>query len=587
MMVKLNQLIPLNLRSRFRSLHAYVLFWLFVPFTLLLAAALAAVFFIFERNMTRLVLEYHQQMANLATVTINEGIEANARVLEALRDRAALSSSKKDALEIALLQSQDALSSFTAGVVQIDAQGQVLAALPGLPLAQWQALPDPALLDELRAVQQPVYSDVIDIPTGEKAILIAVPTADENGGFSGAIVGGIDINAPANPIHTAIQKLTMSTPSTAFLVDSQGVVISHPEMDKIGQDNSDRPFVGQTLRRQQGSSLWISPEGEKMASAEALVNSSGWRVVVTEPWDVITAAPRRYTLLVVALVVAALVLFLFLSLTATRRITEPVQKLSASTQLLASGERMPDMEPSNILEIENLRAAFVKMARQISSYRDGLRHYVEAITRSQEEERLRIAHELHDDTIQNLLAVYRHMELLNTLETDEHKRKQLSTLHEMIGQTLQGIRLISQDLRPMMLEDLGFVPAMQMLLRQAHRGRGAVPDVRLVVDGEVHTLPPDVELVLYRVVQEALNNVRRHARATSVQVEIKYQPNRVRVVITDDGQGFEVPTSFAELVQSGHLGLMGIQERIWSVNGTLKVESIPEQGTTITITVPL
>ncbi len=256
--------------------------------------------------------------------------------------------------------------------------------------------------------------------------------------------------------------------------------------------------------------------------------------------------------------------------------TDLSYKQSESAQLSAPGEAAPGMQPS-----------YAEMARQNAAYRDGLRHYVEAITRSQEDERLRISRELHDDTIQNLLAMYRRTEFLAATETDEHKRQQLETLHDTVGQTLEGVRLISQDLRPMMLDDLGFVPAVQMLVRKAHQGPGAVPDARLEVRGTARPLPAEVELAMYRIVQEALSNVRKHAHATSVVVTIDYQPTAMRLSVADDGAGFVVPESFTDLVQSSHLGLMGIQERVWAVDGLLEVDSVIEQGTKVKIVIPV
>lgn len=573
--------------NRFRSLHIHVLLWLIVPFTVILTIALGAILFAFQNNVTQLVLERHQQMANLAAVTVSQGIEGDAHILEALRDRSALHDSSEEVRRTALLQSAEALVDFTAGVIQLDRQGRVITAIPGLPLARWNALPDPALFHRLQDSQQPIFSNVTSIQEGKQGILIAVPVRDESGVFSGAVIGGIDISAPDNPIATAIQKLTTSTPGIAYLVDEKGMVISHPDPAEIGKNYNMTLSLGEAVRGNRGGSLWRSVDGERLVGAEALVMPSGWSVVVKEPWDAITQPARRYTIITLIFVLVALVLFFFLSWMGTHQVTAPILNLSRSTQLLASGKDVPDIAKSRIREIDDLSAAFLKMGQQISSYRDGMRNYVEAITQSQEEERLRIARELHDDTIQNLLAVFRRLDLIIATEKDPQKLQQLCALHDMVEQTLQGVRLISQDLRPMMLEDLGFAPAVQMLVRKAHEGQGAVPDARLTVNGKTQPLPADAELALYRIVQEALTNVRKHARATSVEVTIDYRPSLVRLTIADDGLGFVVPASFTELVQAGNLGLMGIQERVWAVGGSLKVESRLEQGTKITIMVPL
>jgi len=567
----------------FRSLHTYVTLRLFLPFALLLAGVLAVGIAIYLNSVTQLVLERHQQLANLAAVTISQGIEGNARVLEALRTRTAPPPSPDDSNGFIFHQSAEALGSFNIGVVQVDRSGGVVAIAPNTNLDDWQTIPEEVLRQLAQDPTAPVFSGVVTTHAGADFILIAVPVEYEDKQFAGAIIGGVDLNDPANFISNAIQRLTLSTPGIAYLVDKQGKVISHPEAGEIGSDYTDQPYIGQAVHGKKGGSIWNDPKGQRFVGAEAIVNPSGWSLIIKEPWDAITAPIRRYTLLIIGFMVLALIVFFFLSWSGTQQVTAPIQKLSKSTSALARGEAIPPMEVSRILEIDNLRASFMQTANQIASYRDGLRHYVDAMTRSQEDERLRIARELHDETVQNLLAIYRRMELFTATETDENKKQQLDLLHNMLHQTLQGVRRISQDLRPMMLDDLGFIPAVQMLVHAAHEGMGGVPGVDLDVRGDIRPLSPALELALYRIVQEALSNVRKHARATRLQVIIEYQAERIYLEIADDGVGFVVPASFTELVQAGNLGLMGIQERVWAIGGALNVDSHPDKGTMLSV----
>lgn len=571
--------------DRFRSLHTYVLLWLFLPFAVLLTIILAAVISIYQNSMTQIVLERHQQLANLAAVTISQGIEDNAHVLEALGARIALQNPSSEVRERALSQSTDALVNFTAGVVQVDAQGRIITTTSNTDSVRWQTI-SPETLALLVDRDRPAFSNVVTIGKGEEVILIAVPTKNDGGQFTGAVIGGVILDDSTNFISAAIQKLTTSTPGIAYLVDTQGKIISHPDPGEIGKDFSDRPYIGQATFGSRGGNIWTSPEGEQFVGAETIVNPSGWSLVVKEPWDVITAPVRRYTLLIAWFALLALAGVFFQSWVGTRRVTAPILALSKSTALLASGEAIPPIKENRIQEIDHLHNSFLKMARQIEAYRDGLRHYVDAMTRSQEEERMRIARELHDETIQNLLAIYRRMELYNTTETDPARKQQLDLLHDMLHQTLQGVRRISQDLRPMMLDDLGFIPAVQMLVRAAHDGVNGVPDAQLKVDGNARPLLPSTELALYRIVQEAINNIRKHAQATRLQVTIQYLPSRIQLEIQDDGKGFKIPASFAELAQKGNLGLMGIQERVWAISGILRIESQEEKGTKVIITIP-
>lgn len=571
--------------DRVRSLRFFVLLWLIIPFVLILAIVLVAFVLIFQNSMTQLVLERHQQLANLAAVTVSQGIESNAHVLEALSTRPAMLDPSPAAREGVFRQSVDALEDFSAGVVQVDEQGQIITSSPNADFAQWQTISPSIFLQLMDGAVGPTFSDVVTTRDGMGLILTVAPVTGADGMPAGAIVGGIALHDPENFISTAIQKLTGSTPGVAYLVDAQGNVISHPEQKEIGRVSTDLAYIGQGVRGSHGGTLWKDALGEQFAGAEALVSPTGWRLVVREPWQAIIAPVRRYSTLTAALLLLAFAGFFLLSWFGTRKVTTPIQNLSRSTTALASGEAIPPMGESQIYELDQLRTSFLGMANQIASYRDGLRHYVDAMTRSQEDERLRIARELHDETAQDLLVVYRKIELYNTAETDAHKKQQLGMLNEMVYQTLQGVRRISQDLRPMMLDDLGFVPALQMLVRAAHEGQGGVPHVNLEVKGEARPLPPAHELALYRIAQEALNNIRKHAHATSLAVTITYQPVRVALEIEDDGVGFAVPASFTELVQAGNLGLMGIQERVWAVGGLLSVKSEVGRGTVLRISI--
>lgn len=157
----------------------------------------------------------------------------------------------------------------------------------------------------------------------------------------------------------------------------------------------------------------------------------------------------------------------------------------------------------------------------------------------------------------------------------------------MVADALRGLRQISRDLRPLVLEDLGLIPALRTLVRSAREGVGAVPHARLEVSGQPVGLGTEQELALYRITQEALTNIRKHARATGVRVDLAFDTSTVRLDIGDDGWGFEVPASLNDFAQRGSFGLMGIQERVWAVGGTLSIKSTPGHGTQLIVTMPI
>jgi signal transduction histidine kinase len=216
---------------------------------------------------------------------------------------------------------------------------------------------------------------------------------------------------------------------------------------------------------------------------------------------------------------------------------------------------------------------------------DRMRFYARQITRAQEDERRRIARELHDETVQMLVALSRRLESLATLPEPlpEAAVERLAALQKLIGTTLQGVRHFIQDLRPPTLDHLGLVATLEGLT-------GDLTDdgieAGLTVTGEVRRLQPEEELVLFRVVQEALSNVRRHSKASHALVQIRFHPNSVRVTVQDDGIGFDAPAQMDDLVSTGKLGLTGMQERARMLGGTLVVQSDSDEGTAIAIEVP-
>jgi signal transduction histidine kinase len=245
-------------------------------------------------------------------------------------------------------------------------------------------------------------------------------------------------------------------------------------------------------------------------------------------------------------------------------------------------------EPIDRLDL----ALFASVGRQIgvavenALLYESLRFYVRQITRAQEDERQRIARELHDDTAQGLIELSRRVDALAPdLEgLDEPTAQRLEELQGRLEQLLQGVRRFSRDLRPSVLDDLGLLPALNGLLAGLKED-GIEP--RLETKGTSRRLPPDTELALFRIAQEALNNVRRHAQASEVVVTAEFQEARVRLTIQDNGLGFQLAGRTSDLVSMGRFGLAGMEERAQLLGGQLKVLSGLEFGTIVVADVPV
>jgi len=234
--------------------------------------------------------------------------------------------------------------------------------------------------------------------------------------------------------------------------------------------------------------------------------------------------------------------------------------------------------------------AFQNIARDITEQKrmqENLRFYLQEITRAQEEERQRIARELHDSTVQTLIALLHQLENLlgDKAALPVREAKALWGFYESIRDVVREVRRFSRDLRPSILDDLGLLPALEWLTGELTKEYGVKTSLK-VIGGE-RRFSLEAELVLFRIVQEALRNIAKHAQATKAEVKVEFDKHRVRVTISDDGVGFELPQSLGDLVQTGKLGLAGMQERVQLLGGSLKLKSEVGKGTTILANVPI
>ncbi|HMC82519.1 MAG TPA: ATP-binding protein [Candidatus Polarisedimenticolia bacterium] len=199
-----------------------------------------------------------------------------------------------------------------------------------------------------------------------------------------------------------------------------------------------------------------------------------------------------------------------------------------------------------------------------------------------EGEAKRIAHALHDESGQLLATVHISLADVARALPPQHRR-QLQEVRGILDQIEEQLRRLSHELRPTILDDLGLVPALEFLAEGVSKRAGLAVAVDGRTDGR---LPQAVETALYRIVQEALTNVSRHARARRADVRVSQEGGTVRCVIRDDGTGFDLPNTMAPGGRRG-LGLVGIKERLSAVGGTLSLSTSPGRGTELSITISL
>ena len=249
--------------------------------------------------------------------------------------------------------------------------------------------------------------------------------------------------------------------------------------------------------------------------------------------------------------------------------SEPIGIITAHDKI-ESGER--DLrftdEDLRVAEWFAQRAAVaVDLSRRVQ--RDAFRRVVAA----QELERKRLARELHDETGQALTSILLGLGTLENAASLDELHSSAGALREMTVQTLQDVRRLAVELRPSALDDFGLVPATERLVESFREQTGLVVEFQARLDGR---LPDELETTLYRIVQEALTNVMKHARARHVSVLLTRKGSTVAAIVEDDGRGFSPDDPRGE-----GLGLLGMRERLTLLDGTLSIESTPGGGTTI------
>ena len=219
-------------------------------------------------------------------------------------------------------------------------------------------------------------------------------------------------------------------------------------------------------------------------------------------------------------------------------------------------------------------ATAVELSERVS--RDAVRRVVEA----QEDERARLARELHDETGQALTSILLGLKSLeDRVETDEG-RVAVTELRDLVVTTLQDVRRLAVELRPAALDDFGLVPAVERLRDLVGEQGNISVDVRSELGDQ--RLPADTETVLYRIAQEALTNILKHADAQNVRMRLSQSANVVTLIVQDDGRGFD-----PDDVRDGGVGLIGMRERIALLGGRLSIESTEGAGTMLSAEVPI
>lgn len=563
--------------TRLRGLPVQLFLFTILPLTLLLAAIAFGGLSLHQQAMRRMVGERDERATRAAAAALEEQLQRRAAAVSnlalhvahvppviALADSASF---RDDFLDLAIL----------------DADGAILAADDP---AWWAALRTGAgaeigllLANPDSAAFSPPF---LDPASGAPVMLILAPTL-----AGGAAAGAVDPKAIARDVLARV--VLPGDHTVAYLVAPDGTLLYQTGPSAHTEPITDHPGVAEALRGEIGTTFLEMSAGSigEIGSNDHVISYTpvapvGWGLVMEEAWREMADPMLRRTELAPLILLPALAVALAGLWFGARQIVRPLQELAERTTALGRGDFAAVREPvGGISEVRQLQGELAGMARRLQMAQQGLRDYLGALTTGQEEERRRLARELHDDTIQSLIALHQRIQLARTRATGPADA-QLAEMEAMAAATIADLRRMTRDLRPSYLDDLGLVPALELLVRDQSAALG-IP-VEFVTGGEARRLAPETELAFYRIAQEALRNAGRHAAAGRVIVALNFTLDQTVLTISDDGVGFDTAGRAAELALGGHFGLLGARERAESVGARLEIHSEPGKGTWVRVT---
>ena len=512
-------------------------------------------------------------------------------------------------------------SIFTDGVFLLDTGGNIILNYP-------EKIRDSAInllsiepISRIIADNRPMVSNIYTLePIGRKVLFVLVPMKDKYGNPAGVAGGEID---PTNPALTRMFGLLHKGKHIFIdIVDSNGMIISSSDPTRILTQCDRKKFFATIISDKKElvttchSCHFSGSQNEKknMILAFVPLEMAPWGISIQEPEeDVFTPASNLrqiFILLAVIFIGTAFILTVGIS----RSIVDPLNDLIRGTNRIAKGDLSKPIQPHGNDEIgvlsqsfETMRIKLVESMERITKHAEELETRVHERTRqinegqqrvagllkkiisTQEDERKRIARELHDDTLQELSAALMRVDMCK-LHPEQITTEKVTKIRDILGKTFDGIIGIIQNLRPTLLDDLGLSAAIQSLL-DMYLGENGINYFMNAESVKERRFRPEMEITLFRIIQEAIVNIARHAKAENVFVLLKVVGDSLHIDIEDDGEGFNLDSLFEQsnrdIKDRRGLGLLGMKERVFLMGGKMEVFSMPGLGTRVDIRIPL
>jgi signal transduction histidine kinase len=372
---------------------------------------------------------------------------------------------------------------------------------------------------------------------------------------------------------------------SAILLDVSGNIIfdSNLQLQGINIRTNENMWELVALREPQSELIPGGLLKDQIVASFAPIPGTYWGLITEEAFNAIMPS-LPYQLRVIGPLLVVMMIFIILWLVFVQQISHPIAALVQAADNFTSGFSFGQLTVEGPLELRTIITTINQLASRVNEQRIAQHEYAKQVLKSQEEERSRLSRELHDEIVQTMVSIGQRLELAsNALDHNpDAARIRLNEMQVQVKEAISNVRQMSNDLRPAILEDLGLAQSIGSLCDDLSQ---QFPDmnVQFVENGDIQQLKPEYELTVYRVVQEALNNIRKHGgSATLVRVCLEYDKRSVQVTISDNGPGFSIQEPRA-LMKDGHLGLVGMYDRAQLFGGNINVQSTIGTGTTITM----
>ncbi len=511
-------------------------------------------------------------------------------------------------------------SIFTDGIFLLDNGGNMLLNYPERMRESSLNILSIAPVSRMLALGKPVVSNIYTLePSQKKVLFVLVPLKDKNSRTVGVAGGLID---PTSPL--LLQKLGLiDIGKNEFIdiVDSNGVVVASSNPSRMFTQCDRNSFFTTIIneRKERVTTCHVCHEAgtrkEKQSTVLAFVplETAPWGISIQELKEDVFAPAANLKRLFIILGLIFIGTALILTIGISRSIVDPLKELIRGADRISQGDLSEPIAPQGSDEIGILSRSFETMRGKLGESMDRIRQHTQELetrvqerTRqinesqrraerllkklisSQEEERNRIARELHDDTLQEMTAALMRIDICRIHPTQITMEK-IDTIRGIIMKAYDGLIAIMQNLRPSLLDDLGLIAAVQSLMN-IHLGERGIQYFINTTGVKEKRFRPEVEIVLFRIVQEAVMNIARHAQAENVFVLFRTDVKTVYAEIEDDGVGFDLGSLYlhnSDTRDRRGLGILGMRERALLIGGEMEICSQPGLGTKIGIRIPL